>query len=210
MNPFLRGECACHAHSLLFGSRPSSPIASTNGFARRRKTLSTAILPCTSVSALHVPFFFAKSVAYRNNSMRRFFRNIHGKNIFYASGADCIRAAYIGSLLREFVVRAFGARRHSIAASEMHFGVTVRTVVRSAAGSHSRLVNFSGHTVPPLNAVCVRRRNLCGVYGKRRSRFRKRLCLRNCRASVFVADRQRVSQAACSPEADLWHTPRAA
>ena len=30
------------------------------------------------------------------------------------------------------------------------------------------------------------------------------------RASVFVAHRQRVSQAAGSPEADLWHTPRAA
>lgn len=42
------------------------------------------------------------------------------------------------------------------------------------------------------------------------SNRRMPFCCQKRRASVFVAHRQRVSQAAGSPEADLWHTPRAA
>ena len=111
------------------------------------------------------------------------------------------------SLLGEFVVGALGARRHGIAATEMHFRVAVRTIVRSATGGRSRLVDLFRHSLSSSSVVCSKS---ALIYGKRRLPDANAFYFQNCRASVFVTDRQRVSQAACSPEAHLWHTPRAA
>ena len=50
------------------------------------------------------------------------------------------------SLLGELVIGALGARRHGIAATEMHFRVAVRAIVRSATGGRSRLVDLFRHS----------------------------------------------------------------
>lgn len=45
-------------------------------------------------------------------------------------------------LLGEFVIRALRARRHRVSAAEVHFGMTVGAVIRSASRSSSGLVDL--------------------------------------------------------------------
>lgn len=61
-------------------------------------------------------------------------------------------------LLGEFVIRALRARRHRVSAAEVHFGMTVGAVIRSASRSSSGLVDLI-HAFLLDKSVCKR-----GIY----------------------------------------------
>lgn len=106
-------------------------------------------------------------------------------------------------LLGEFVIRALRARRHRVSAAEVHFGMTVGAVIRSASRSSSGLVDLVHAFLLDLS-VC--NRHIYYTKIKRPFRNRKSVIIKKNRASVFVTERQRVSQAVSSLKAYLWHT----
>lgn len=105
-------------------------------------------------------------------------------------------------LFGEFVIRALRARGHRIAVAKVHFGMTVCAIIRSASRSSTGLVDL-------IHAFLLRYKCVQAIrnYAKGKRPFRRKsVVFKKNRASVFVTERQRVSQAVSSPKAYLWHT----